>query len=100
LLDLGAEVDYQDGWGTALSYAAAYKHMEIMALLLARGADVNAADKNGRTALFVAAEHGYEEIVTWLLGRGAWKDLRDEEGLSAADVARAEGYEKVAALLT
>ncbi len=47
-------------------------HIEVVKILLANGADINAKDKNGITALNLASENGYKEIVYLLLT--AWKN--------------------------
>ena len=68
LLDAGVNVNSQGistnsdisegaATGTALLYAADAGEVEAMDALLARGADVNAADFLGRTPLFVAVLH-------------------------------------------
>jgi uncharacterized protein len=49
------------------------KHREIVKLLLAKGADVQAQDKNGNTALARALEAKSEEIVALLRNVGAKK---------------------------
>lgn len=49
------------------------KHREIVKLLLAKGADVQAQDKNGKTALARALEAKSEEIVELLRNVGAKK---------------------------
>jgi hypothetical protein len=53
---------------------------EIVTLLLDRGADINAKDKDGVTALWLAVCKGYEEIVTLLLDRGADIKAKDRDG--------------------
>ena len=50
------------GW-TALMVAARYGHLEVVKVLLAKGADVNAKDNAGNTALMVAAKYGHPEVV-------------------------------------
>jgi 26S proteasome non-ATPase regulatory subunit 10 len=45
-------------------HVAAYNgHKEIVVLLIAKGADVNAKDDGGRTPLHAAAGGGYKEIA-------------------------------------
>lgn len=62
-----------------LHYAVYYKQGEALDMLLAHGADVNAADNTGMTALHGAAMMGRKEML-WLLGNGAdWKQ-RDAFG--------------------
>jgi tetratricopeptide (TPR) repeat protein len=55
----------------ALAYAARNGYGAMVALLLDRGAEVNAASENGWTALSWAASRGHTEIVRELLDRGA-----------------------------
>src|SRR6266581_2879248 len=52
------------------------KSKEIEALL-AKGADLEARDKDGRTPLMLAAQYGRTESVRLLLEKGAKADARD-----------------------
>jgi len=47
--------------------AASHGRCDMVELLLAAGADVNARDEDGSTALMCACEHGYIDIVQMLL---------------------------------
>lgn len=55
----------------ALHRAAGAGHLELCEYFLSVGAEIDAADKNGRTALLWAAISGHTEIVSLLLNRGA-----------------------------
>ncbi|OGU76818.1 MAG: hypothetical protein A2V93_00670 [Ignavibacteria bacterium RBG_16_34_14] len=66
-----------------LNIAAAYNHAEIVTLLLAKGADVNAKSKKGISALTIAARSGRTEIVTLLLAKGADVNANDNKGWTA-----------------
>ncbi|HIN18031.1 MAG TPA: ankyrin repeat domain-containing protein [Gammaproteobacteria bacterium] len=69
-LDAGADVNAQDNdirW-TPLHVAAAFGHKEIVELLIAKGADVNAKSKRG-TPLSNAVKSGDKEIVEWWVGQ-------------------------------
>ena len=95
LLDAGAELDARsDSGSTPLIRAAASKN-EVLPLLLERGADVNAATKNGWTALMVAAQVGNDDYVGALLARGANPRALNEDGESAATLAAQGGYKGV-----
>lgn len=65
---------------TPLHYAVSYKNMAAMELLVAHGADLDAADATGMTPLHVAAMFGRKEEAAWLLAHGAALEPRDAFG--------------------
>ena len=54
------------GW-TALMYAAAYGHNEIVVFLVDEGADLNVKCMNGKTVLLYASRRGHGKIIDYLL---------------------------------
>ena len=58
------------------------KTAEVEALL-AKGADLEMRDKNGRTPLMLAAQYGRTATVKLLLAKGARPDARDARGWNA-----------------
>jgi len=86
LIERGAKVQ-KPGW-SPLHYAATGPNTELLALLLDRGADINALAPNQNTPLMMAARYGTEENVKLLLQRGANKTLINDRNLSAADMAK------------
>ena len=84
---------------TPLHYAVIKDHPEIVALLLARGADVQATYRSGATALHLAADRGYRDIAALLLAHGADVNARDLSGAAPLDEAAEKGYARRAALL-
>ena len=70
--------------------AADQDNLELVKLLLAHHADVNARSPNGMTALHCAVDRGYVEVVTFLLKRGADATLRNDAGQSPMDLT--EGF--------
>jgi ankyrin repeat protein len=103
LLDRGATVDAREHWGgqTALMWASARRHPEMMALLISHGADVDARsidrdyqrhvtaegrpkslDSGGLTPLLYAARENCGACVSVLLANGADIDLPDPDGVS------------------
>src|SRR5262245_64897760 len=62
------QVQDRDQW-TPLHRAVALGSQEIIALLLARGADTNAKNRSGSTPLHVAVSEGTVETVEVLLAR-------------------------------
>ncbi len=76
LLEPDIDVNVVTGDGlTPLLLAAETRQPHLVALILALGADPNAADKFGRTALMRAARHDDTRSLTWLLREGASLDL-------------------------
>ena len=69
-----------------LSASASGKTSDVQALL-AKGAPLEAHDKEGRTPLMLAAQHGYAETVRALLAKGARADARDKSGFTAYGLA-------------
>ncbi len=100
LLDRGARLDgvgngERPGW-TALHYAAAGPQARTVALLLARGARVDARAPNGTTPLMMAAQYGPDDAVRQLLQKGADPRQKNEQGLMATDFAVKGGRETLA----
>ena len=86
LIKRGAAIN-KPGW-TPLHYAATGGDAEILAMLLAHDADLNAASPNGTTPLMMAARYGSPECVQLLLQAGANPELKNQMGLTALDFAR------------
>jgi ankyrin repeat protein len=86
--------------GTALHVAVGYEHMEVVKLLLAKGADVNDnANRDQVTPLHIAAGSGYMDIVDLLLANGADIHIKNKYGQTPLDVADCKGMTDVAYLL-
>ncbi|RYP23458.1 hypothetical protein DL767_008815 [Monosporascus sp. MG133] len=125
LLETGADVHARDKDArTALSYAAERGHeavvqlllksgqmslrwavetgdVEVVKLLLDRGADVAVANKDGWTPLIAASSKGHVDVVRLLLATsGVNADLKNSEsGQTPLSWAAANGYEAVVQLL-
>lgn len=84
---------------TALHNAAAQGHVRLIALLLDRGADVNAADRYGNTALIDAAYFGQLQAVKALLARGANVAAVSGNGQTALSAAVYSGKDALVAVL-
>jgi ankyrin repeat protein len=97
LLGRGAAVQHE-GWSPIL-YAATGPETKTVALLLDRGAAIDAPAPNRTTPLMMAARYGPESSVDLLLARGANPKLRNDHGMTAADFARAGGREALGARL-
>jgi uncharacterized protein len=120
LLAHGAKVDARESWHgeTALMWAAAQKHPEMMSVLIAAGADVNAMSTivkwerqttaeprekwlplGGFTPLMFAAREGCVECVKVLVGAKANLNQADPDGLTPMVNALINGHTDVAAAL-
>lgn len=95
LIDYGADVnavrvtaEYDASNYTPLSLACDWEEADLIARLLAAGADVNADLKGSPTALHSACEQGNLDIVAMLLERGADLEAADSEGETPLDYDR------------
>ena len=75
--------------------AAVNSHPESVPLLLAQGADINAADQSGLTALHAAAAMGRTEVVRTLIESGADSTQLTASGLTALAIAEAGGHAEI-----
>jgi uncharacterized protein len=89
LLERGAKV-HIDGW-SPIHYAATGPQPKIVALLLDRGAPIEALSPNRTTPLMMAAGYGAEANVDLLLARGADPKRRNDRDFDAAAFARQAG---------
>ena len=74
-------------------------NLEVLSLLLEKGADVNASNKWRETPLLIAANNGHVEAVKALLKSGADPSLCSEAGWSALTFAAHKGYSDIVRLL-
>jgi hypothetical protein len=98
LLSAAAEADARDPENNTALMLAAYNGSErnrtVAALLLDAGADVNTANKKGKTPLMEAGLGPFEGMMELLLKRDADPGLRDADGRTAAEQIR-EKYERL-----
>jgi len=72
---------------------------ETVAMLLEKGADMNATDNYGETVLQWASENGHTEIVTMLLKKGADVNAKRNCGNTALSSASYRGYTEIVKML-
>ena len=83
LIEHSADMEGQSGTifnGTPLNRAAWDGRLEVGQILLDRGANIDARDKDGHTALIHAVLKGHVEFARMLLERGAAVDARGSQG--------------------
>jgi ankyrin repeat protein len=78
--------------GSLLMRAARRAHVDLVRLLLDRGAEINFASASGATALWIAARNDREEVVSLLLRSGADASRRLNHGTTALGSACVFGY--------
>ncbi len=82
-----------------LHAAVAGRKLQLVKLLLAQGANVNATQTGGWTALHGAAQNGDLDIVEALIAKGAHVHARAENNQLPLDLALTKGHAHVAAVL-
>ena len=82
-----------------LHLAAANGDVELVKLLLDRGAMINAATQDGWTALHLACLRGDKGLVQLLLDRDADVNVTTRSGVSALSIATSEGDREIVELL-
>ena len=91
LIERGAKI-YKEGW-SPLHYAATGPEPRIVALLLDKGAPIDALSPSQSSPLMMAVTYGTEATVELLLARGADRQLRNDRGHDAATLAKRAGKE-------
>jgi ankyrin repeat protein len=85
---------------TALHGAVARRDVEIVKMLLERGADANAKQERGFVPLHDAAANGNLALVQLLVRHGARVDAKSDDGKTPVDMAVDRGHKEVAEWLT
>ena len=74
-------------------------HTEIVTLLLAKGADVNAKDGNGYTTLMNAALFGNADVMKILIDKGADVNAKNNADETALMIAKKKTWHDIADIL-
>ncbi len=102
LLDAGAPVNYENKYGlTALTAASDCNNIDVVSLLIDRGAQVGLETKQDYFyfALLMAAGNGHFEVARLLIDRGAQVNQANTKGETALIWAAANHRSEVARLL-
>jgi ankyrin repeat protein/nucleoside phosphorylase len=94
LIERGADINEpRRRWNNPLIYLcdSGRSSVEMIALILGKGADVNVQDMWGWTQLMNACRSGRLEVVEMLLEAGADMNLRDSDGRTALGLAASRG---------
>ncbi len=97
LIEHGAELN-PSGWAP-LHYAMFSGSRDMTAVLIAKGAKIDAPAPNGQTALMLAVKFGKLELVQLLVEAGAKKDLADPDGLTAIGLAKKQDHSDIVTYL-
>jgi ankyrin repeat protein len=62
--------------------------VDVMKLLVEKGADVNAVNDLGMTPMHYAVQRGVERIIEYLASKGARFDVKNKQGRTPVDLAR------------
>jgi quinoprotein dehydrogenase-associated probable ABC transporter substrate-binding protein len=101
LLDLGADLNVPVARGgyTPLMLASLSGSDDLIRVLIAHGAKVNAVNPGGVTALMIAAAGNRSKAAATLLESGADADARSEDGRTALSIAQANNSDAAVKLL-
>lgn len=86
-IDLNAATVRGHFGDTPLHVAAVWGDLAAIEILLAHGADVNAAGEHGYTPLHEAVEQEQLEAARLLISRGASTDLKNDVGMTPLHLA-------------
>jgi hypothetical protein len=84
---------------TPLNQALEGNHEDIVELLLAKGANVNAASANGNTPVILASAYCHKDILELLISKGVNINQRQQAGDTPLIEAAARGNEEVVRFL-
>ncbi|HEY1172403.1 MAG TPA: acyltransferase family protein [Verrucomicrobiae bacterium] len=74
-------------WGiSALSAATMHNRLEVMKLLIQKGADVNLKNRDGGSSLHIASLLGRHDAVKLLLEKGADRNQKNHHGQTAQEI--------------
>ena len=82
-----------------MHWAANQGHKEVVELLIAKGADVNAKDEYSFAPLHFAANEGHKEIAELLIANSAEVNAKDDDERTPLHFVAVGGHKEIAELL-
>jgi len=95
----GQDVNERVSGCTPLMEAAGNGHIEVVDLLVRRGAGLDLVDAQGNTALMWAAMQGNDQVVQHLIAKGVSLNHQNQEGETALTYAMRNNHPSLARLL-
>ena len=83
----------------ALFKASVDGKLELVKELVAEGANIDAASRNGYTPLHRASQSGHKDIVEFLLSKGANSTIESKDNQTALKLAVQNGHNDIAEIL-
>lgn len=101
LADKGANVDpTSNELGRSALWTAAFEdHINVVKILIKKGASLDLAASDGSTPLFAAARQGWDAIASELVRAGADINSQQKDGLTPLHIAVVHGHLEVVQLL-
>lgn len=101
LIESGVDIEAKDpGSGaSALHYAVMKDNIDLVGLMLQRGADVNSRTRSGTTPLHTAVLYGRLEVAQLLIEKGAEVDARSTSGATPLSIAEAANLKPLSRML-
>jgi ankyrin repeat protein/beta-lactamase regulating signal transducer with metallopeptidase domain len=99
LLAHGADPDAKENSDWSLLHYAVYEDINLVRMLLDRGANPNVIDAGGKSPLHWAAREGRLPQVELLIAQGADPHVKDYEGRTPLSLAKEKGHNEIVELL-
>ncbi|KAL9614083.1 MAG: hypothetical protein Q9167_001437 [Letrouitia subvulpina] len=99
ILDGGLSIEYEHRGVRLIQVAIEATNVEVVRLLVERGATVTGADMRGWTALHSAAYSGNVELLLLILQKTNNKEPKDHQGWTPLDLAAFYKYDEIVNLL-
>ena len=100
LLSKDPDINIQNNnGGTALMFASANGHHQVVELLLSKDPDINIQNNDGWTALMIASINGHHQVVELLLSKDPDINIQNNNGWTSLIAASGSGHHQVVELL-